>query len=70
MQTTNNIHRTASFHKKGLKTLSLFHSATLYRRSCTNPEKMSGHVCVATVSDILLLDLELFWGVVFLLVTR
>jgi hypothetical protein len=58
------------FTKRGLKTLSLFHSATFYRRSCTKPEKLIGHVCVATVSDILLLDLELFWGVVFLLVTR
>jgi hypothetical protein len=49
--------------RRGLKTLSLFHSATFYRRSCTKPEKLSGHVCVATVSAILLLDLELFWGV-------
>jgi hypothetical protein len=47
------------FTKRGLKTLSLFHSATFYRRSCTKPEKLIGHVCVATVSDILLLDLEL-----------
>lgn len=55
------------FTKRGLKTLSLFHSATFYRRSCTKPEKLIGHVCVATVSDILLLDLELFWGWYFCL---
>ena len=46
--------------RRGLKTLSLFHSATFYRRSCIKPEKLSSHVCVATVSAILLLDLELF----------
>jgi hypothetical protein len=56
--------------RRGLKTLSLLHSATFYRRSFTKPEKLSGYVCVATVSAILLLDLELFWGVVFLLDTR
>jgi hypothetical protein len=34
------------------------------------PQEVPLVVCVATASDILLLDLELFWGVVFLLVTR
>jgi hypothetical protein len=61
MQTKKNIHRTASFYKKKrFENIKLVSFATFYRRSCIKPEKLSSHVCVATVSAILLLDLELF----------